>query len=88
MEISQLRYFLELSKLGSMTKAAEALNISPQGISIAIRRMEKELGVELFFRSSRGLILTEIGEAVKREAEAVIKHLDRINDLCISRASG
>lgn len=88
MEVSQLRYFLELSRVGSMSKAAETLNISPQGISIAIRRMEKELGVELFFRSSRGLILTEIGEAVKREAEAVIKHLDRINDLCISRASG
>ena len=45
MEVSQLRYFLELSRVGSMSKAAETLNISPQGISIAIRRLEKELGV-------------------------------------------
>ena len=44
MEVSQLRYFLELSRVGSMSKAAETLNISPQGISIAIRRLEKELG--------------------------------------------
>lgn len=88
MEISQLRYFLELSRLGSMTKAAEALNISPQGISIAIRRMEKELGVDLFFRSSKGLMLTETGEAVKKEAEAMMKHLERINILCSTKASG
>ena len=88
MEVSQLRYFLELSRVGSMSKAAETLNISPQGISIAIRRLEKELGVELFFRSSKGLVLTETGEAVKKEAEAVIKHLDRINALCTTIARG
>lgn len=88
MEISQLRYFLELCKMGSMSKAAASLNISPQGISISIRRMEKELGVELFYRGSKGLVLTETGEAVRREAEAVIKHMDRINDLCTIKANG
>lgn len=88
MEVSQLRYFLELCKLGSMSRAAASLNISPQGISIAIRRLENELGVELFFRSSKGLILTETGEAVKKEAEAVIRHLDRINELCTTKANG
>lgn len=88
MEISQLRYFLELCKMGSMSKAAASLNISPQGISISIRRMEEELGVELFYRGSKGLVLTETGEAVRREAEAVIKHMDRINDLCTIKANG
>lgn len=88
MEISQLRYFLELCRQCSMSKAAVALNISPQGISISIRRLEKELGVELFFRSSSGLILTEAGEAVRKEAEAVINHVDKISNLCTVRASG
>lgn len=88
MEISQLRYFLELCRQSSMSKAAAVLNISPQGISIAIRRLEKELGVELFFRSSSGLIITEVGEAVRKEAEAVINHVNKISDLCSIRASG
>ncbi len=88
MEISQLRYFLELCRQCSMSKAAAVLNISPQGISISIRRLEKELGVELFFRSSSGLIITEIGEVVRKEAEAVINHVDKISNLCTIRASG
>lgn len=37
MDINQLRYFIEICKLGSMSKAAVSLNISPQGISAAIR---------------------------------------------------
>lgn len=88
MEISQLRYFLELCRLGSMSKAAASLNISTQGISVAIRRLESELGVELFFRGSKGVILTETGKSVRNEAESIIRHLDRINEVCTARVSG
>lgn len=82
MELSQLCYFLELCKFGSMSKAAESLNISPQGLSAAIRRLESELGVELFFRSSKGMVLTETGKSVKKEAESIIRHQARINEIC------
>lgn len=63
MDINQLRYFIEICKLGSMSKAAVSLNISPQGISAAIRRLEDELMADLFYRSANGLELTNLGKS-------------------------
>jgi DNA-binding transcriptional LysR family regulator len=71
-----------------MSKAAVALNISPQGISIAIRRLEKELGAQLFYRDTSGLVITSTGEAVRQEAEKIINHIDKIHNICTVTASG
>lgn len=65
-----------------MSKASEKLHLSPQGLSLAIRRMEDELGCDLFYRKSSGLILTEIGQQFKTEAEAALRHVDNIYSLC------
>ena len=48
MEINQMKYFLEVCNCGSMAKAAEKLHITQQGISIGLRRLESELGCNLF----------------------------------------
>ena len=78
MDINQLRYFIEICKLGSMSKAAVSLNISPQGISAAIRRLEDELMADLFYRSANGLELTNLGKSVYAEALVVVEHVDKI----------
>ena len=78
MDINQLRYFIEICKLGSMSKAAVSLNISPQGISAAIRRLEDELMADLFYRSANGLELTNLGKSVYSEALIIVEHVDKI----------
>lgn len=78
MDINQLRYFIEICKLGSMSKAAVSLNISPQGISAAIRRLEDELMADLFYRSANGLELTNLGKSVYSEALVIVEHVDKI----------
>ena len=82
LDINQMRYFIEICSCGSMSKASEKLHLSPQGLSLAIRRMEDELGCDLFYRKSSGLILTEIGQQFKTEAEAALRHVDNIYSLC------
>ena len=78
MDNNQLRYFIEICKLGSMSKAAVSLNISPQGISAAIRRLEDELMADLFYRSANGLELTNLGKSVYSEALIIVEHVDKI----------
>ena len=78
-EISQFYYFLEICRCGQMSKAAEKLHISQQGLSIAMRRLESELGRDLFYRKSKGLVLTNSGKFFKEEAESVVRHLSEID---------
>lgn len=62
-----MKYFLEVCNCGSMAKAAEKLHITQQGISIALRRLESELGCNLFYHKSKGLVLTQFGSAFRNE---------------------
>lgn len=87
-DINQLIYFIEICRVGSMSKASASLNISPQGISSSIRRLEDELGAELFYRSARGLSPTLLGNEVLHEAECVIRHVEKIQELSRLQAMG
>ena len=61
MTINQLRYVVEIVKCKSFNKASENLYISQPSLSIAIRKLEDELGEPLFIRSSNGVTLTPFG---------------------------
>lgn len=76
MTLLQLRYFIETIHTGSTQKAAEKLNISQSAISVSIRSLEKELGLTLFNRTSRGLVLTEEGEELLKRGRAVLEQFD------------
>ena len=64
MDIRQIEYFVEVAKHLSFTKAATTLHVSQPSISKAIQNFEAELGVPLFYRSSKQLELTDAGQAV------------------------
>ena len=88
MEINQIRYFLEVCNCGSISKAADKLHMSQQGLSMAIRRLESELGCDLFYRKTGGLVVTDIGLRFRGEAEEVMRHINRIYDYCASYGAG
>ena len=77
MDIRSMRYFLEVAKTKSFTKAAHRLYLSPQALGKAIREMEAETGQLLFERAQRVLQLTAFGRSVLREAEQCVAQFDR-----------
>ncbi|OZC87234.1 LysR family transcriptional regulator [Rhodococcus sp. 06-412-2C] len=72
MSIRQYEYALAVAEEGSVTAAAEKLRVAQPSISQQIRSLEKELGVELFVRTSRGLSLTVAGRAFVKEASIAV----------------
>ena len=71
MEISVLRYFLEIARKGSMTAAAEVLHVSQSALSKQMKELEDELGKKLFRRGSRSMSLTEEGILLRRRTEDI-----------------
>nr|WP_092074215.1 LysR family transcriptional regulator [Dendrosporobacter quercicolus]NSL47826.1 LysR family transcriptional regulator [Dendrosporobacter quercicolus DSM 1736]SDM74601.1 transcriptional regulator, LysR family [Dendrosporobacter quercicolus] len=63
MELRQIEYFCMVGKLNSFTRAAEQLHIAQPSITQAIRKLEQELGVQLFDRSKKRALLTAEGKA-------------------------
>ena len=63
MEIYPLLYFQTIAETGNLTRAAEQLHISPPALSNSLKRLERDLGVELFDRVGRSLVLSRYGEA-------------------------
>ena len=75
MELRQLKYFLTVSRLGSVTKAAEQCHIAQPAISIAIRNLEEELGVPLFERYHKRISLTPAGAVFLRRVEDIFNRV-------------
>lgn len=79
----QLKYFLVVAKNGSISKGAKSLNISQSALTQSIHNLENALGVTLFTRNARGVILTDIGKTLYDNAlpgdkffkDAIIKTL-------------
>jgi len=75
MNIQQLRYLIATADQGSMTAAAASLYVAQPALSRAMRALERELGVTVFDRSSRGARLTPAGEVVVARARRVLRSL-------------
>lgn len=69
MELRTLRYFLEAAREENMTRAAENLHVSQPTLSKQLRKLEEELGKQLFIRHSFSIELTKEGMLLRKRAE-------------------
>lgn len=78
MTLLQMNYIMEIYRQGSMNKAAQALFISQSTISSAIKAVEEELGIEIFFRGNKGIIPTEEGNELIAQIKPIVEQSKRI----------
>lgn len=76
MELYQLRYFLEAARQRNFSRAAERLHLAQAALSEQIRKLEADLGVQLFNRGRRESTLTAAGEVLVARATAMLEQAD------------
>ena len=70
-----------MAKLGSVSKATETLFTAQPNISRSIRELENDLGIEIFSRSAKGMVLTPEGEEFIGYAKGILKQIDQVETL-------
>lgn len=82
MELYQLRCFYEAAISEKITEAADKLNVSQPALSIAIKKLEEELGVQLFFRNGRRISLSSDGKAIIPYVNKILSYVREISRMC------
>ena len=80
MEIKQLLYFTETARLQHMTEASLILNVAQSALSRQISLLENDLGIELFKREGRNIILTEAGKIFYEDAMKILEVVDNTKE--------
>jgi LysR family nitrogen assimilation transcriptional regulator len=76
LEFRQLKYFVRIVEVGSVSRASQSLHVAQPALSAQISRLEEELGVKLLDRSVRGVTPTEVGAAVFQQAQLILKQVE------------
>ena len=78
MNLKQLEYIVEISKCGSINKAAQNLYVAQSSLSASIRQLEKELKFDIFRRKNSGIELTSEGKILLLSAKLITEEAERI----------
>jgi LysR family transcriptional regulator, nitrogen assimilation regulatory protein len=81
MDLKQLRSLIHISDCGSLSRAAEMMHTSQPALSLQIKNLEMELGVELLHRHARGVTLTDLGRVFCEHARSILKDVERAKDM-------
>jgi LysR family transcriptional regulator, nitrogen assimilation regulatory protein len=76
MDLRQLRYFVGIVQAGSLSRAANQLNVAQSAISHHLASLEAELDKQLVTRGPKGIVLTDAGTVLYRHAEAILRHVE------------
>ena len=87
MTITQLKYTLAVAEHGNFTTASEKGFVTQPTLSMQVQKLEEELGITIFNRSTKPLQVTEVGEKVLNQARKIIEESTRMNDV-ISEEKG
>lgn len=80
MKLQQLRYVVKVAECGSITEASRRLFVSQPSITASIRDLENEMGVHIFERTNKGVIVSEEGETFLGYARQVLDQADLLED--------
>ena len=72
MDIKQLQLLAELADAGSLSKVCATRGIAQSALSKQIAALETDLGAKLFYRTGRGVVLTELGKAMLPDRKSVV----------------
>lgn len=78
--LDDLRFVAALSRTGSLSAAARALDVTPPALSMRLKKLEATLGVNLVVRNSRGLRFTPEGEQLVHEAQSMLSRVEGLAD--------
>ena len=100
MNILHMKYAVEVANAGSINKASEVLLIAQPNLSRSIKELEADLGIAIFDRSAKGMVLTEEGERFVGHAKKILAQIDEVEtmyktghivkqqfSICVPRAS-
>ena len=76
--LNQLRVFKKIADTGSITRAAEALNLTQPAVSIQLRNLQREFDLPLTETINKKLYLTDFGREVARSADALLQDADAL----------
>ena len=76
MELNQLKQLIAVAECGTISRAAEKLNLSQPALSRSLQRLEEELGVSLFDHHKNKVVMNDTGKTAVAKAKAVLKALD------------
>nr|WP_271212351.1 LysR substrate-binding domain-containing protein [Rhodococcus wratislaviensis]GLK38811.1 LysR family transcriptional regulator [Rhodococcus wratislaviensis] len=88
MELRQLTQFVAVADTLNFRAAAERLHMTQPPLSVSIRKLEEEIGAELFVRSTHQVRLTKAGEAALTDARAALFHAEEVARVARSTAHG
>ena len=78
MTLQQLRYLIAISEHNSINAAAQHLYVSQSNLSTAMKELERELGITIFTRTNRGVVLTNDGSELLSYARQVVEQADML----------
>ena len=81
MNILHMKYAVEVAKAGSLSKAAEVLLIAQPNISRSVKELEFDLGITIFNRTAKGMLLTPEGEEFIHYAQGILKQIEQVEML-------
>lgn len=83
MTLTELKYIIAVARERHFGRAAESCFISQPSLSVAVRKLEEELGVHIFERRSQEVSLTQVGESIVEQAQKVLDDVRRIEELAV-----
>ena len=87
MTLLQMRYILEIERCGSLNKAAQRLFVTQSALSSSLAEAERELSIQIFRRSNRGIRLTEEGRELLRQIEPIVSASGKLERYYAQRRS-
>jgi LysR family transcriptional regulator, hydrogen peroxide-inducible genes activator len=81
MTLSELRFIVALAKAKNFRRAADACFVSQPALSLAVKKLEDELGVMIFERSRNEVVATDVGEKIIEQATKVLEEASRVKEL-------